>query len=72
MPDDSTEILTPEQVAAYLQVPAVAAHQVPPSHSMTYDEALEIAAAMDDPDEYLQVVGDLLALRWSDGAPVVG
>ncbi len=38
---------------------------------MTYDEALAIAATVDDPDDYLDVVNDLLASHWTDGTPVI-
>lgn len=38
---------------------------------MTYDDALHLAAALDDPDDYLDVVNDLLALRWTDGTAFV-
>lgn len=38
---------------------------------MTYDEALAVAAGVDDPDDYLEVVNDMLLLRWRDGALVV-
>jgi len=40
--------------------------------AMEYEEALALAAeAVDDPDDFIDVVSALLALRWSDGLPVV-
>lgn len=38
---------------------------------MTYDDALALAAELDDPDDYLDAVNDLLQMCWSDGTPLV-
>lgn len=38
---------------------------------MTIDDALALAAELDDPDDYLAAVTDLLSLRWTDGSRIV-
>ena len=39
---------------------------------MTYNDTLALAAQFaDDPDDWLDIVNQLLTIRWADGTPLV-